>query len=653
MGQKLASANFVLVTAILATLVSLIGYTVSRNIEQRAEDELANSTKVLVSFIEATDKDLRRRTNFLAQSFHRSLPGKFEMTSESVQIKSLTTPVLKLNGVPLNLNESVVDNFTAATGAVSTIFAKSGDDFVRITTSLKDDKANRAVGTVLDHNHPGYAKAMAGEPYVGLATLFGRRYMTQYTPIKDEQAKVIGIEFIGLDFSDFLVSLKDSIRALKVGEKGYYYVLDAQPGKSFGTLVVHPASEGESLLDTQDNNGRYFIKDMLETKTGVIRYPWMNAKLGDTQPREKVTAFAHYPAWNWVVAAGTYLDEYTAQTRRLVGWFALLGMVAVAVLAGIWLLLIRQMIVKPLGRAQAVAETLASGDLTGHLADSRSDEIGDLLRSMNHIGEGLNRVVLTVRQKAEGVALASAEIAKGNQDLSTRTESQASALEQTAASMEELGTVVKQNAEQARSANQLAQGATNVVTDGGKAVHRVVETMRGIDESSQKIADIIGVIDSIAFQTNILALNAAVEAARAGDNGRGFAVVASEVRSLAGRSAAAAKEIKDLITTSVEQVKQGTTLVDHAGDTMQQAISEIQKVATIMADISSASLEQSAGVAQVSEAVCHMDQTTQQNATLVEEMASAANSLQTQSDELVHTVSVFKLSARHGALALR
>ncbi|MBY0465294.1 MAG: Cache 3/Cache 2 fusion domain-containing protein, partial [Burkholderiales bacterium] len=631
----------------------LIGYTVSRNIEQRAEEELANSTKVLISFIEASDKDLRRRTDFLAKSFQGSLPGKFEVTAETIQIKSLATPVLKLDGTVLNLNEAVVDRFTAATGAVSTIFARSGDDFVRITTSLKDDKGNRAVGTALDHAHPGYSKAQAGESYVGLATLFGRRYMTQYTPIKDAQGKVIGITFIGLDFSDYLVSLKDAIRALKVGEVGYYYVLDAQPGKQFGSLVVHPASEGESMLESKDSDGRYFIKEMLETKSGVIRYPWLNAKLGDTQPRQKVTAYAHYPAWNWVVAAGTYLDEYTAQTRRLVGWFAMLGVFAVAVLAGVWLLLIRHMIVSPLGQAQAVAETLAAGDLTGHLADSRSDEIGDLLRAMNHIGVGLNRVVLTVRQKAESVALASAEIAKGNHDLSSRTESQASALEQTAASMEQLGTVVKQNAEQARTANHLAQDASNVVMDSGNAVHRVVETMKGIDESSRKISEIIGVIDGIAFQTNILALNAAVEAARAGENGRGFAVVASEVRSLAGRSAAAAKEIKALITTSVEQVKQGTTLVDHAGHTMQQAISEIQKVATIMADISNASLEQSAGVAQVGEAVCHMDQTTQQNATLVEEMASAANSLQAQSDELVHTVSVFQLSASQGALAIQ
>ena len=319
LGQKLALANFILVAAMLAVLVGLIGYTVSNSIEQRAEDELVKSTKALVGFIEASDKDLRRRTQFLAQSFQASLAGGLERTNDMVQIKSLSVPVLKLDGVALNLNESVVDRFTAATGAISTIFVKSGDDFVRITTSLKDEKGGRAVGSVLDRNHPGYAKALAGESFAGLATLFGRRYMTQYTPIKDDKAQVIGIVFVGLDFSDFLVSLTDTIRGLKVGDHGYYFVLDARPGNSLGTLVVHPAAEGENILESKDNDGRFFIKEMLEAKNGVIRYPWMNAKTGDTHAREKVTAYAHYANWNWVVAAGTYIDEYTAPTRRMVG----------------------------------------------------------------------------------------------------------------------------------------------------------------------------------------------------------------------------------------------------------------------------------------------------------------------------------------------
>jgi len=256
----------------------------------------------------------------------------------------------------------------------------------------------------------------------------------------------------------------------------------------------------------------------------------------------------------------------------------------------------------------------------------------------------LSRIVGAVRQSADNISTASNEVAQGNNDLSARTEEQASALEETAASMEELSSTVKQNADNAKQANQLALGASTVAIKGGEVVSQVVTTMKGINDSSKKIADIISVIDGIAFQTNILALNAAVEAARAGEQGRGFAVVASEVRSLAGRSADAAKEIKTLITASVERVEQGTALVDQAGTKMSEVVDAIKRVTDIMGEISAASQEQSAGVAQVGEAVTQMDQATQQNAALVEESAAAAESLKAQAQQLVSAVSVFKLS---------
>ncbi|MBQ0130634.1 MAG: methyl-accepting chemotaxis protein, partial [Comamonas sp.] len=256
-----------------------------------------------------------------------------------------------------------------------------------------------------------------------------------------------------------------------------------------------------------------------------------------------------------------------------------------------------------------------------------------------------------VRTGADGVASASGQIAMGNADPSSRTEEQASALEETAASMEELGSTVRQNAENARQANQLALNASTVALQGGEVVGQVVDTMRGINESSRKIADIIGVIDSIAFQTNILALNAAVEAARAGEQGRGFAVVAGEVRNLAQRSAEAAKEIKGLITDSVKRAEQGSHQVDKAGNTMSEVVTAIRRVTDIMGEISAASTEQSQGVAQVGEAVTQMDQTTQQNAALVEESAAAADSLRKQAQELVDAVAVFQLSSRVGSSA--
>ena len=301
----------------------------------------------------------------------------------------------------------------------------------------------------------------------------------------------------------------------------------------------------------------------------------------------------------------------------------------------------------PLRQGIQAAENIARGDLSMRIAVAQQrDEAGQLLQALAHMQARLADTVAHVRQNAEGVATASSEIAHGNHDLSARTESQASALQQTAASMEQLGSTVRQNADNAQQANQLALNASNVATQGGEVVAQVVETMRGIHDASRRIADIIGVIDGIAFQTNILALNAAVEAARAGEQGRGFAVVAGEVRNLAQRSADAAKEIKGLIGASVERVEQGSQLVDKAGGTMEEVVTAIRRVTDIMGEISAASKEQASGVAQVGEAITQMDQTTQQNAALVEQSAAAAASLQTQAGELVRAVAVFTLEAQ-------
>jgi methyl-accepting chemotaxis protein-1 (serine sensor receptor) len=304
---------------------------------------------------------------------------------------------------------------------------------------------------------------------------------------------------------------------------------------------------------------------------------------------------------------------------------------------------------RSLNEAATLAQSVAKGDLTVTITPDGKDEIADMMTALKAMSDSLVHVVSSVRQGSEGVAMASSEIAHGNNDLSARTEQQAAAIEETNASMSEMGDTVKQNADAARQANQLATSASSVAVQGGEVVGRVVETMRDINDSSRKIADIISVIDGIAFQTNILALNAAVEAARAGEQGRGFAVVASEVRALAGRSAEAAKEIKSLITASVEKVEHGTTLVDQAGTTMTEVVSSIRRVTDIMGEISAASNEQSLGVSQIAEAIGSMDQTTQQNAALVEEMAAAASSLKQQAQELVQTVAVFKLAEGHNA----
>ena len=365
---------------------------------------------------------------------------------------------------------------------------------------------------------------------------------------------------------------------------------------------IRPELDGKDLSGTTDPTGKHLFVSFVDTVKkdgqGFVEYLW--PKPGHNQPVAKVSYVKGYAPWGWVVGSGVYVDA------------------------------------------------VAKGDLAVRSQQQRVHD-GSVLHGILQMQESMARIVGQVRHGADGVASASAEIAHGNHDLSARTESQASALEQTAASMEELGATVRHNADNADNAaqaNQMANNASRIADQGGQTVEQVVHIMQSIHADSTKIGDIIGVIDSIAFQTNILALNAAVEAARAGEQGRGFAVVASEVRALAGRSAEAARQIKQLIHDSVTHVDEGRVLVDQAGNTMQEVVAAIRRVTDIMGEISAASREQREGVDQIGEAITQMDQVTQQNAALVEEMAAAAASLQTQSHQLVQTVSVFRLQDR-------
>jgi methyl-accepting chemotaxis protein len=439
----------------------------------------------------------------------------------------------------------------------------------------------------------------------------------------------------------------DAVKALRYNGSEYFWINDMQP-----KMVMHPIKpelDGKDLTDNKDPEGKHLFVEMVKTvkASGGGFVPYMWSKPGSTDPVPKISYVKGFTPWGWVVGSGVYSDTVDSAIRVRLVTIVAGCLVLAALLIGISVLVTRSLLGQLGGEplyAEAVTRRIAQGDLTVDIALKQGDE-SSLLHAIKSMRDNFSGIVARVREGSVSVATASAEIAQGDSDLSARTESQASSLEQTSASMEQLSSTVKQNAENARQANQLAMSASAVAQQGGQVVDQVVDTMKGINVASRKIADIISVIDGIAFQTNILALNAAVEAARAGEQGRGFAVVASEVRSLAGRSAEAAKEIKSLIDDSVNRVAQGTTLVDQAGSTMQEVVSSIRRVTDIMGEISAASNEQSQGVSQVGEAVTQMDQVTQQNAALVEEMAAAASSLKSQAQELVQTVAIFKLGA--------
>jgi methyl-accepting chemotaxis protein len=832
LGSKLSAQVTLAVAVVLALLAIVVQRQSSRAIEERALTDLDVAAQVMQQSIALYDGTLTDTTQRMASSFRAALPsGDVSVDDGSLTaIGDVEVPALRFGEQTVNLDFSAVDRFTEATGVVATLFVRQGDDFVRVTTSLRNAEDARVIGTALDHKHPAYALMLEDKPYTGRARLFGRDYMTHYRPLQDAEGKTVGILFVGQNYGDGLAALKDKLRTTRLGDAGYFFVVDLAEGDHQGMLAAHPASQESPYTAVVDADSVPAMKALLDQDSGHAVLD-IAPKAGD-EAVPALVAVKRFAPWKWALVAVEPRDKVLAASNALMIAIVSLSLLALVVIGVLTALGVRRVVSRPLRAAVAIAEDVAAGRLDGRIDTSRTDEVGQLQSAMHHVqaqlqsviaaqtemtrrhdegqisfriddssfpgeygrmvrdtntlvathiavkmrlieimqrysigdlsvdmdrlpgekavltetmdatkanlsainGEikrlalaassgdfsqrgdvgkyqfdfhdmvaGLNRLMETtdgnlaevsallqaiargdltarmegdfhgvfarmrddanatvgqltdivgrIQQASGSITTAAGEIASGNLDLSRRTEQQAANLEETAASMEELTSTVRQNAESARQANQLAIGAASVASQGGDVVGKVVTTMTDIEQSSKKIAEIISVIDGIAFQTNILALNAAVEAARAGEQGRGFAVVASEVRTLAQRSANAAKEIKGLIETSVDKVADGSVLVNQAGATMAEIVASVQRVTDIMAEITSASQEQSSGIEQVNQTIVQMDETTQQNAALVEEASAAARAMEEQAHVLTESVAVFKLQAVAGVPA--
>jgi len=595
-------------------------------------DKAASLVDAIDSMDDAARQLVERNFGFFRQEFS----GAFSLDEASGE--------LRIGSEKLNGNFAQVDNFTTTTGGVATVFAAKGDDFQRITTSLKNTTGARAMGTMLGKQHPAYATVSAGQPYSGRATLFGHNYMTRYEPVKDGAGKVVGILFIGFDLDAFDGAVERMAARARFFEHGGSVIVSVPKDAAKAAFVSHPSAKGKLVADVLPG----FEKTLAELDKSEALIEDAPDVLG-TGAKNNFAVLRKSAKTGWWVLAQVSRDEALASVHRTLAWFWAMLILAIVALGLGLLWMMNNWVAKPLGSLTEALSSITAGDLTHAVKSSRNDEIGQLIQQTETMREKLAGAIGAVRESVDAIGTASTEIANGNQDLSQRTEQTASNLQTAASSLTQLTGTVRQTADSAQTANQLVTAAASAAAKGGEVVGQVVSTMDEINTSSRKIGDIIGVIDGIAFQTNILALNAAVEAARAGEQGRGFAVVAGEVRSLAQRSAEAAKEIKGLIQASVGRVEVGSQLVQQAGTSMNEIVSGVQRVQDIIGEISSASSEQSEGIGSVNQSMNLLDQMTQQNAALVEESAAAAESLRDQAHRLVDAVSVFRVEVNASA----
>jgi len=590
----------------------------------------------------------------------RSLRARVIEQELPAMVGEIRNDVLRQLGAPLTASTAIANNAYLHTWERAGLPDEGMDAWRAYALKVKSDHkaANvfwvspatskaldeTGIGYMLEKGNPrdGWADAFlgSGKPYeLNLSTdsVTGELKVFINTRADAGEGKV-AIAGLGLSAK----ALADAVRAYKVGKSGYVYLV-----RDNGIVLVH--------RDVKLADGRRTLKELPGFTPELAGKLMAKARFahaaGNTGEGERIVASSYVPELGLYVIAEVAESEVLGDLVRS----ATVATLVAAVLGGgiglFVVYLISRAIAAPVRRAARMLGEIADGkgDLTRRMPVESRDEVGLLADAFNRFVESLNRTMSDVRSSTDALATASHEIAAGNMHLSSRTETQASSLEETAAAMEELTSTVRQNAENARQANQLVMSASSQAEKGGQVVGEVVETMGSITESSYKIADIIGVIDSIAFQTNILALNAAVEAARAGEQGRGFAVVASEVRNLAQRSAAAAKEIKELINDSVGKVEAGARLVDTAGATMTGIVQAVRRVADLMTEIDAASSEQSQGIVQVNQSIAAMDDVTQQNAALVEQAAAAAGALEEQTSRLIQVVATFKLEGAAGA----
>jgi len=632
LGARLSLITGASVAALFLLFTFLMSNKASQQLETLAMEDLHNQSTGVVDMVEMFNSSLAEEVESYTRLFTSFLPQPLTVDAQQRrEINGIDVPLFKGGDTELHNNNAIPDDFLHRTGAIATLFVRSGEDFVRVATSLRKENGERAIGTRLDRASPAFAPVMKGEVYRGLALLFGKRYITQYQPVKDASGTTIAILFVGVDITHSWQVMREKILGRKLGESGRFFVLDRNEGKNYGNYLFHETAEGKRPQWDDE-----VLRTLLKNESGTL-------ELTNAEGRTRMLSYTALPGWNWTVVGEVDKKTLLSDVTSMRNQFLLAGLIVSLLFAAMFVVIIRRWLTRPLRSVIDLAQRYADGDLRATLAVDRQDEVGQLIEAINGIGDGLHKIVLQVRESAAEINLGTDALASDSSEISEQINKQASSVEETSASMEQLAATVAQNAANMEQTQHLVNETAEAVQKGGETVENSVATMDDIRSASQRIADITLVIESIAFQTNILALNAAVEAARAGEHGKGFAVVAQEVRALAARSANAVKEIEALIGDTLKKVSEGHAQSEATRVAMQSIIRHMTDINQLVHEINHASHEQSAGINQVNLAMTHIGDATHINAGRVTQSEETARTLREKGLHLNELVSLFRL----------
>ncbi len=593
------------ITVVLVSAAFGLSTFLTDTLEKKALDALQANNRMVIDMIDTYNRSLEQTVIRLGGVFSGNYGQPFSLDANGV---------LHHGNETISMDNTVIpDRFTAQAQVAATVLTRQGSDFVRTSTSIKDDSGQRAAGVPLGAGHPAVPHLLKGEVFTGKARMLGRDFMTHYRPIKDRDGQVVGAFFVGLDFSDGLVALKKKVLAMKIGSTGYAYAMDM--GKDRGLLTIHPASEGKSLLGIRDSRGNDFVEQMMTQKNGFVRYWWKNPD--DSEDREKVVAFNHFPEWNWLIASGSYLDEFNSEGKTTGRGLLLLTLLLIPVVVIMVWWSARRWIAQPLEAVVAVAERVAEGDFTSRIEAGSNDEIGNLMRAFSkmqaHLAETIREVrntVTSVASDASQLRASAQTVAQGSQEQSDAAASMAASVEQMSASIAMISQHAEDAQEISRASEMVSRESSDTIQQAVAAMNRIADTVRNasgtvamLGTEINSVSTIASVIKEIADQTNLLALNAAIEAARAGEAGRGFSVVADEIRSLAIKTQASTGEIQKMINLLQTSAANAEQAMEKGGDLSASCQQKASATGTILQQINSMLQQVASGSSQIAQAV--------------------------------------------------